>query len=589
MNKRESIEYRSISQSFKRVLPSQCIIVLTGLLPSLISSFLAGNLLDPIALAAMSYADPIKYILASINGVISIGFTIILGKYVGSGDTKGANSIYTVGVCFSLIFGFITMICLNLWANPIAGLLSVENEAVNEFVNYLYGWSIITIPMLLVAALMVVLQVYSQQSCIYLFVPLFIVIKVSFGYLFVQEMGMGSFGIGLSSSLAMLTCAIMMLVWLKLTCKNIRFKITLFSLRDFWKMIFYGTPFIVGYLCLAIKDAIRNVVVAELGNMSAVAAISVTTSAATIFEAIPQGIAGTAVIISSIYIGSKNKDKLYSFMRYICCVSPIICAFTVVCWLCSCYALCSVFTDDAEVLQISLRFALFYAAYLLIYWFPETLIAVYQCIGRTMFSNILYIFYCLVLQVVSIYLLIPIFGLNAVWLSYVSNAILSTIMILVICGIKKRGFPSSIPDLLWLGKDFCTGKRYSCYAKNISESVNCSKKILHFLLDMKIDKKQANLISFACEEIGVDAFLNNCTKKHLPSCVVEYTVICNSDCVKLQITDNSDKFSSKVYEEVMQSEDISFHFGLRNTIKMSEEINYQNAVSLNTFSLTYNV
>ncbi len=89
------------------------------------------------AVAAVGNANQIMMILILCFNVICVASTILLSQFLGAGETKKAEQIYTLSAGLNLVISVVLSLFLFLFAGPILHLMQVPPEAFAESKSYL--------------------------------------------------------------------------------------------------------------------------------------------------------------------------------------------------------------------------------------------------------------------------------------------------------------------------------------------------------------------------------------------------------------------------------------------------------------------
>ena len=88
----------NILELYLKLMPAQFFMVIASSLSGMINGLIIGNCLSGIAMVAMTLTQPFLNIITGISSIISGGAGILCGNYMGKGDAKKVNQVYTVSM-----------------------------------------------------------------------------------------------------------------------------------------------------------------------------------------------------------------------------------------------------------------------------------------------------------------------------------------------------------------------------------------------------------------------------------------------------------------------------------------------------------
>lgn len=164
-------------------------------------------------LSVLSLLTPF-YILIFVLGIsIGIGTNVLMSRYIGKEDTDSANKIFNNSIFIALIIGIILTVMISLFNKQIFALFGVPNNLYNFAMEYsviFYG----SIIFLMQGILSAIFNVELKPKLNIYYSILTAIINIILNYLLMFILGLGIFGIALSTLLSSLIIVIGMSILL---------------------------------------------------------------------------------------------------------------------------------------------------------------------------------------------------------------------------------------------------------------------------------------------------------------------------------------------------------------------------------------
>lgn len=205
--------------------------LLANILQSLygaVDLFVVGLYCDASSVAAVSTGTQVTQIVTSLVSGLTLGGTILIGKYTGMGDTdRMQKSIATMLSVFFFVALLLTALML-LFARPLLALLNTPTSALEETVRYVSICSWGNVFICGYNSLSAVLRGYGDSTRPMLFVGIACVINIALDFAFVL-LGMGAAGTALATVISQ--AASMFIAVLYLRRRDFLFDFRLSSFR----------------------------------------------------------------------------------------------------------------------------------------------------------------------------------------------------------------------------------------------------------------------------------------------------------------------------------------------------------------------
>ena len=195
-----------------------------------VDSYVVGNYVGKIALAAVGASTPIINMLIGFFMGISTGAGVVIAQFFGAGDlTKMKKAIHN-SIALTLVMGVVLTVVGLVFNDPILKAIGVPSDVFSEASTYLsiYFWSLIFV-MIYNMGSGILRSVGDSKRPLY-FLIFSSVINIVLDFLFVKNFGFGVAGAGYATLIAQAISAIMVMYVLmktedsyKVVLKDIKF------------------------------------------------------------------------------------------------------------------------------------------------------------------------------------------------------------------------------------------------------------------------------------------------------------------------------------------------------------------------------
>ena len=128
-------EHFTYKKLFLFTLPSIAMMIFTSIY-GVVDGFFVSNFADKTAFAAVNFIMPFLMILGSFGFMFGAGGSALISKTMGAGDSKKANSIFSLLTYVSVVVGIFVAALGILFLRPIAELLGAEGELLEKCIIY---------------------------------------------------------------------------------------------------------------------------------------------------------------------------------------------------------------------------------------------------------------------------------------------------------------------------------------------------------------------------------------------------------------------------------------------------------------------
>lgn len=195
-----------------------------------VDSYVVGNYVGKVALAAVGASTPIMNMLIGFFMGISTGAGVVIAQFFGAGDLSKMKKAIHNSIALTLVIGVVLTVVGLVFNDPILKAIGVPSDVFSEASTYLsiYFWSLIFV-MIYNMGSGILRSVGDSKRPLY-FLIFSSVINIVLDFLFVKNFGFGVAGAGYATLIAQAISAIMVMYVLmktedsyKVVLKDIKF------------------------------------------------------------------------------------------------------------------------------------------------------------------------------------------------------------------------------------------------------------------------------------------------------------------------------------------------------------------------------
>ena len=573
----------NIFRLFVKLLPVQIFLSITSGLSGIINGLIIGNFLSDSAMRALALVSPMINFFSALASIVSGGSAILCGKFMGTGDTKKINKVFSNAIITLFTTGIFLTIVIFTFATPIASLLGASGESLVDTSNYIRSLSVGITPLISLSTLMVFLQMNNKSSMSLLATVLLAIFNAIFGIINVSILKGGIIGVGLASAISNYLTVIFIVAYLFIKKNLVRFEIKEFDFSMIKEILFYGFPASLAGILYSVRNVFINKYAYITAGNDAVNALAILTSCGIFFDAFNIGVASTLAMLASVSIGERDSRNLKSLIQTTLVFSLIFSIFKLVISYGFGDKISMLFGAQGTIVPMSHKLLYYYCWSAPFNFINLILISIYQSLGRVKFCSGIYLLNCFITPFICCAFLSKIFGINAIWLCYTIAEIVSFIVMYIIASIKKGSPATSFMDMLYLDHNFDTDNKMSITVETIDEVTNIAKEIEQFCKDQGIDDKRSMLSGLCMEEMAanvVEHGFHKDNKKHS----LDVFACVENDEVTLRLRDNCVPFDPQTKLSQYTDDPIK-NIGIKMVSKLAKEMNYQTNFGMNVLTI----
>ncbi len=382
-------------------------------------------------LAAMSICLPFFTISTSIALLLGVGAATTISVLRGSGDEESANKIFTMTVITNVVIGISLTIIYQLFTQEIVRLFGSDDHLLPYAMDYFGPVSMVTFAFVLSNTLQAIIRSDGDPKFIMIASTIANLLNVVLDYVLMVHFKMGIRGASIATGLSPVVVLIFIgIYYLK---KQSRLKLV----AKPWDMSLYKRIFKNGIgVCILEFSAgviiyLFNNVLLSLGGAVAVATYSIISNVQFIGRSIFNGISQSMQPILSVSYGAGKLDRFHETWKV---TLRVVVVFSLIF-----FGFVAVFPEqvagffvnnDPQVMSTAKdALRLYYSSF--VFTGVNTILMFYcQSLERSKYSMIIAVLQGMVFVVLGMVVLVPLLGINGVWLT-ITFAEIATLIVAI--------------------------------------------------------------------------------------------------------------------------------------------------------------
>ena len=570
----------------KKVFHSYLLISILAIMAStigmIVDGIVIGQFLGEKCVSAFGFSGPVVILIAALAGVFSNGGSSVFSNHVGRGDMGRIRLNFTVTCIGTLVIGiFFTVVSL-FFSEPFARILGAEGELTALTAEYIRGFGAGGIFIMLSQVLLI--YVRSDNSSVLGFVSVLVMtaVNITLDFVLGVALDLGMFGMGLATAVSYLACMLVCLIHFFKKDNRLKLSGLKGGAGEFKDVVLTGIPSALNRGCMTLRGVLLNHLLMTMGGSMAVSALAVQNNVNQFLSSVTMGIGMTVMLIAGIFFGERDEASLGKTLRVALRTGFI--ASSVVSLLVIIFArpVVGMFLDTGEAgMALAVRSLRFFCVSIPFSLVCVVLLYFYQCTRNLFMANYICIAHGLAFVVIYAFALAPFMGTDGVWVAFIFAELTTLLTGAVIAGVRRKGFPRRIGDVMLLPKSFepHQERMLNLSIKNDMEQVmELSERIGAFCSKYSNDGEKIRKLSLCIEEMAGNVVEHGFRdqKTHW----IDIKIIMEEDDIILRMRDNGIPFNPAASE--LKEE----QYGIAMIRGLAKEITYKNAVGMNNLMIT---
>lgn len=572
-----------------KLLPVQILLSIIGSVNGIVSGIFASNFIGETAMSAVGLYGPFNMLIGAISTMLVTGAVVICGKYMGKNQVDQMQNVFSLDMILSTLVALvITAVILSMGIFDLTGAMAKDPQVRQVFNQYLMGQTLGVFPFLIGNQLSSFLSLENKAFRTTVASIAYILANLLFNFLFIQVLHMEALGLALASAFGMWVFMLVQAQYFFSGKSALKLKLSGLKWGDGGEIARIGVPGAITYGYQTVRGFIVNALILTYVGSVGLSAFAASDAILRFFWSVPGGMLAVSRMMISVSVGEEDRTTLTNVMRIaLFRFIPLQSAISLFIILMA-RPFTLIFYQDvtSEVYQMTL-----WGFRIIPLCMPlSTILMFFNCYalasGRQYLVHI-YGFLDGVLNVALFsFLLVPVIGMNGVYIANVLNGVVTTVVVIVYACIMKKGFPVNMDELMVIPHDFGVDDdhRLELTVHNIEDVTGMSEQVQKFCADRGVDKRRAYFTGLSLEEMAGNVVKHGFSmdgRRHNLSA----RAIVKADDVILCIKDDCKPFDPVQRQRIADPEDKTSNIGLRMIYKIAKDFNYQNVLGLNVLTI----
>lgn len=434
-------EHFTYKKLIRFTIPTIIMMVFTSAY-GVVDGLFVSNIVGSEAFAAVNLIMPVLMMLGTVGFMVGTGGSALVSKTLGAGDKEKANRYFSLLIYMLIFTGFLLTVLGLIFIRPITIALGAEGRMIDYCVTY--G------KVLLIALIGFILQncfqsflVVAERPKMGLVISIIAgVINMILDFLFIYVLKMGVFGAALATGIGQIVGAVVPLIFfISKNSSPLRLGKTKFDMKAILLSCANGSSEMLTNLSMSLVNMLYNMQLMKYAGADGVVAYGIIMYVSFIFVGTYLGYSiGSAPIISYHY-GAENKAELKNlFRKSILLIAATSIALTAMAELLS-KPLAGIFVGyDKELFDMTANAIMIFSVSYFISGFNIFVSSFFTALNNGLVSAAISFLRTLVFQIIMIFVLPLIWGLNGIWFSVVAAEALSLIVSVLLLIVNRKKY-----------------------------------------------------------------------------------------------------------------------------------------------------
>ena len=574
---------------FFRLLPYQVLLLIINAANGIVDTVFASNVIGQDAMTAIGLYSPLNHFLFALSIMLVSGSQLMVGKAMGRNEMDSVEDFFSTDLIVSVVLSVIVSVLLIAAALTNATRVFISDPAGLKALNGYLISNAFGIPGLVLGQqLFAFLSMENQRKLTMIASLVCFVVNTITDWLFLVVMKMGTFGLGLGTSVATWVFCIVMLRYYTTGKSEMKFSLRAFRLKDSFIIMKKGYSGAISRFVEMFRCVIVNALLLKFVGDIGISAFAAVNSVMAVFWPITFGMVAVTRMLLSITIGEEDRKSLADIMKIAlveggilqCAVSTLIISlavpFTQMFYHVPTEAVYTMTLMGFRLLPLCMPLAVLSLTY----------VCYAQAMDKRFLATVLPIVDGMVGVVVCSLILIPLLHMTGLYISNILNGFIC--LAILIWYVKKQTgkSPKSIEDILMIPDEFGVDEsnRIDIEVKEVGAVNTVSEQVIGFCREHGIDRRRAYFAGLALEEMAGNVVEHGFTKdkkKH----VVDMRVVHKKGDIILRILDNCRAFDPLERIKNVNEGDQFANVGIRLVTKISKDVQYQNLLGMNVLTM----
>lgn len=369
-------------------------------------------------LAAMNIAMPVFTIYTAVGLMFGVGGATTISVCAGAGDEETKHKSFTLAVIATLVAGIVLSVTGSVFVDQLCYAFGSTKELLPYVKSYVLPVNIACFAFILSSAMQVLIRSDNRPRLVMVALVSSNLMNIVLDYLMVVHLGWGIAGAAFATAVSPFLALSIMSTHFIRHHNQVKFVKNSYSFPLLKRIVSNGLASSVLELSAGAVIVFFNYSILQIGNELHLAAYAVITNIAYVGKGIFNGFSQALQPIVSVNYGAGKQERVRGAVRF-----GLICITGVAALI---YAIFIVFPDevsavfangDSELIRLSSRGVILYFSCLIFQAFNTMTMYYFQSIEKAVYSTCIAIGKGFVFILLGLFLLIPLWNIDGIWLT----------------------------------------------------------------------------------------------------------------------------------------------------------------------------
>lgn len=414
---RKELLHGKITPLYRKYLIPTLIGMLSNSLYCLVDVYFIAQGAGNLGIAALNIAMPIFTMFSAIGLLFGVGAATIMSIAEGKKDMTARDKAFTLAMVFMVMIGLVFTLYSNFFLETFAYQLGSSKQLLPYVMQYLRPICLTSVPFIIMYANSILLRSDHNPKLAMYSLVVGNVSNIILDFVFVMVFQWGIFGASFATAISpCLTLIVASFHFIKKK-NHVHFAKKFWDASILKRMISNGLGSGCMELSAGVVIMIFNAVILSITNEMYLAAYGIITNIAYVFKGLLNGFAQAGQPIISTNYGARRMDRVQEGLKVTLLYSTIFSIVLYIVFLLFPQYISIPFADaNKELIMITSNGIVLYFSSLLFMSANIMIMYYFQGVERGNFSTFLALCKGIVFVAIGLLILVPLFGINGVWL-----------------------------------------------------------------------------------------------------------------------------------------------------------------------------
>ena len=422
-------------------LPSIIMMIFTSIY-GVVDGFFVSNYVGKTPFAAINFIMPVLMILGALGFMFGTGGSALISKYFGEGNSKKANSTFSMLVYITIITGIAIALIGIITISPVASLMGAKRQMHSDCV--LYSKIILAaLPFFMLQVAFQTLFVTAQKPVLGLYSTVISgITNMILDALFMAVFGWGIAGAALATAIAQAVGGLVPIIYfVRPNTSLLRLSKPELDFKALFKICTNGSSELMTNLSMSVVGILYNLQLMKYAGENGIAAYGVLMYVNFVFLSAFIGFSVGIAPVVSFHFGAKNHSELKSLLKKSMVVISIFAVSMFILAEVLASPLSHTFVGyDADLTKLTLKGFLIFSFSFLFAGYAIFISAFFTALNDGLTSAIISFLRSMVFQIINVIVLPVFWGINGIWISVIVAEFMAVLLSVMFLIIKKKKY-----------------------------------------------------------------------------------------------------------------------------------------------------